>query len=316
MLIRRDGFPQETSDIAIPGQGDSSRVHVLAPAKINLFLEVLGRRADGYHDIETLMLAVELFDEITIGPAEVGDIRLSCDESSLSIGPDNLVWKAAHLLRERTGCNRGAAIALTKRIPWAAGLGGGSSDAAATLAGLNEFWELGLATPELASLGAELGSDVPFFFHAPAALCTGRGEVVEPVPVGKAFDIVLVKPPMGLNTAAVYAEFGRRKAEGGTENSQVAVKALAEGKIEDLAGALHNRLQEPALNLAPPVAEAYRRLKNSGAAGCLMTGSGSCLFALCRDDREARQVAHDLSSGWPPDDELAWTRVFTVRSCR
>jgi 4-diphosphocytidyl-2-C-methyl-D-erythritol kinase len=205
---------------------------------------------------------------------------------------------------------------LVKRIPWAAGLGGGSSDAAATLAGLNELWELGLATEQLTLLGAELGSDVPFFFQTPAALCTGRGEVVKPAPVGRSFDIVLVKPQQGVSTAEVYRNCGLGNPKSEIRNPKSAMEALADGDIEKLARSLHNRLQEPAMRICPPVAEIHRRLQASGAAGCLMTGSGSCVFALCRDEWEARQVIKDLSSGWPPGDEFARTRVFHVRSCR
>ena len=315
MLIRRDSSLRGTSGYVIPGTADSRAVHVLAPAKINLFLEVLGKRPDGYHDIETLILALELFDEITLGADDSGNISLACDDPELSTGSDNLALKAARLLQERTGYGQGARIWLAKRIPWAAGLGGGSSDAAATLAGLNELWELGLSTEQLSSIGQELGSDVPFFFHTPAALCTGRGELVNPVAPGRAFDIVLAKPPQGISTAQVYNECGLRSADFGSGSSKSAIDALKEGDIEKLARSLHNRLQEPAMRLCPPVERIYRRMQTTGAAGCLMTGSGSCLFALCHDDREARQVAHNLLSGWPPDDELARTRVFHVRSC-
>jgi 4-diphosphocytidyl-2-C-methyl-D-erythritol kinase len=315
MLIRRDSSLRGTSGYVIPETAGSRAVHVLAPAKINLYLEVLGKRPDGYHDIETLILALELFDGITLGADDSGNVSLACDVPELSTGSDNLVLKAAQLLKERTGCRQGAKVWLAKRIPWAAGLGGGSSDAAATLAGLNELWELGLSTERLLSIGQEVGSDVPFFFRTPAAFCTGRGEVVRPVAPGKVFDIVLVKPPFGISTAQVYSECGPRSAEFGTGVSSSAIDALVEGDIEKLARSLHNRLQEPAMRICPPVDRIFRRMQTLGAAGCLMTGSGSCLFALCHDDREARQVAHDLLSGWPPDDELARTRVFHVRSC-
>src|SRR5439155_448213 len=165
MIIRRDG----------------ASVLVLAPAKINLHLEVLRRRADGYHDLETLMVAVGLYDTLEFKDDSSGDVRLSCDRPDLSTGPDNLICRAADLLRQRFIVSRGATIRLWKRIPLAAGLAGGSSDAAATLAGLNLVWRLGLANEELARLGAELGSDVSFFCAGPAAWCTGRGEIVRPL---------------------------------------------------------------------------------------------------------------------------------------
>jgi 4-diphosphocytidyl-2-C-methyl-D-erythritol kinase len=316
MLIRRNGSPQGANGALFP-----SAVHVTAPAKINLYLEVLGKRPDGYHAIETVMLAVELIDELTLDADPSGHVSLTCDQPELSTGPDNLVLKAAHLLQQRTGCRRGASIRLTKRIPWAAGLGGGSSDAASALAGLNELWELGLSTDQLVLLGAELGSDVPFFFHPPAALCTGRGEVVKRAPVGMAFDIVLVKPPMGLSTAEVYRELGSHALRGNQNlvptqsvGTQSVLEGLAEGNVEKLGQSLHNRLQAPAVKLCPIVAELLQRLRAAGVAGSLMSGSGSALFALCRDKREAERVAADLLSGLPSDAELARTRVFVTRS--
>jgi len=154
----------------------SDALVVWAPAKVNLFLEVLARRPDGYHEINTLMVTVSLYDTLEFKEEASGAIRLRCDQPNLSTGADNLVVRAAELLRRRSGCARGADIGLAKRIPLAAGLAGGSTDAAAALVGLNRLWGLGLAEAELAGLAAELGSDIPFFFAAPAAWCTGRRE--------------------------------------------------------------------------------------------------------------------------------------------
>lgn len=307
MLIRRDGSPQGTT-----GASFSAAVLVTAPAKVNLYLEVLGKRPDGYHAIETVILAVELFDELTISADPSGNVSLTCDQPELTTGPDNLVIKAARLLQERTGCKNGASIKLAKRIPWAAGLGGGSSDAASALAGLNELWELGLPKERLAQLGAELGSDVPFFFDAPAALCTGRGELVKPIALAGKLDLVLVMPPQGLSTAEVYRELGSIESR---TDCQSVLQALAVGNVEKLGQSLHNRLQDAAVKLCPQIAELLQRLRGMGAAGCLISGSGSCLFALCRDEREAVRVATGLLSGLPLDSELARTRVFLTRSC-
>src|SRR5437667_291729 len=148
-------------------------VVVWAPAKVNLYLEVLAKRPDGYHEIATLMMAVSLYDTLEFKEEATGKIQLDCDHPELTTGPENLVCRAADLLRQRTGCHRGVHIRLVKRIPMAAGLAGGSTDAAATLAGLNRLWWLGLARNRLAELGAEIGSDVAFFFTTPAAWCTG-----------------------------------------------------------------------------------------------------------------------------------------------
>jgi 4-diphosphocytidyl-2-C-methyl-D-erythritol kinase len=285
-------------------------VRVLAPAKLNLFLEVLGRRPDGYHEVATLLVAIDLTDVLDFAPAASGDLSLTCDDPALPTGPENLVLRAAGHLRAEAGSTAGATIRLTKRIPSAAGLGGGSSDAAATLVGLNELWKLGLSPATLARLGAELGSDVPFFLDGPAAWCTGRGEVVTPVPAGPGLDLVLVQPPQGLATADVYR---RANVPATPADGSAARAALAAGDVEALGKALFNRLQEPAFALAPAVADTYRRVAGAGAAGALMTGSGSCLFALCRSPAEARRVHDDLSCGWAPGDVTA-PRTFLVRS--
>jgi 4-diphosphocytidyl-2-C-methyl-D-erythritol kinase len=303
-MIRRLGNAADGPTPAPPS------VRVPAPAKVNLFLEVLGKRADGYHEIATLLVAIDLADDLEFAPAADGTLSLTCDDPGLPTGPDNLVIRAASRLRDATGCTAGAEIRLTKRIPWAAGLGGGSSDAAATLVGLNELWKLGLSPAALARIGAGIGSDVPFFLNGPAAWCTGRGELVSPAPVGRSLDLVLVKPAEGLSTADVYR---RVTVPASPTNGASARAALAAGDVEALGRALHNRLEGPAFELAPAVAEWRQRLKSTGAAGCLMSGSGSCLFALCRNTAEARRVHDDLSRGWASGASSP-TRTFLVRS--
>jgi 4-diphosphocytidyl-2-C-methyl-D-erythritol kinase len=300
--------------------GLPARVAVWAPAKVNLFLEVLGPRPDGYHEIATLLTSVDLYDSLSLDLDPSGGLSLACDQSDLSVGPDNLILRAANRLKTRTGCSKGAAIHLTKRIPWAAGLGGGSSDAAAALAGLNDLWELGLSKPELAALGAELGSDVPFFFNTPAAWCTGRGEVVTAIILGRPLDFVLVCPEEGLSTAEVYRELpngerGPRKVEPKTGSDLI--EALAAGDVERIARGMFNRLEEAASKLCPTAAEWLRRLRQTEAAGCLLSGSGSCVFALCRDGSEALRVAETIRSTAVSSgvNEFARTRVFLVRSC-
>jgi 4-diphosphocytidyl-2-C-methyl-D-erythritol kinase len=304
-MIRRHG-PGAAGVALVP----PATVRVPAPAKVNLFLEVLGKRADGYHEIATLLLAIDLADELDFAPDESGGLSLTCDDPALVTGPDNLVLKAAQRLRAETGCAAGARIHLTKRVPWAAGLGGGSSDAAAALEGLNELWRLGLSPAALARIGSDVGSDVPFFLNGPAGWCTGRGEMVTPAPVGRALDLVLVKPPEGLGTADVY---GRLTVPATPADGRAAREALASGDVEALGRALFNRLQEPAFELSPAVAAAYHRVQGVGAAGCLMSGSGSALFALCRSPSEAGRVHDDLARGWAAGG-VSRTRTFLVRS--
>jgi len=167
-------------------------VMVWAPAKVNLFLEVLAKRPDGYHDIATLMLAVGLYDTLEFTEDTPGDVRLQTDHPNLTTGPDNLICKAVNVLRQHSGCPHGVRVSLRKRIPMAAGLAGGSADAAATLLGLNRLWGLNYSPSQLASLGAQVGSDVAFFFALPAAWCTGRVEIVRPVTLGQPLWFVLV----------------------------------------------------------------------------------------------------------------------------
>ena len=279
-------------------------VVVRAPAKVNLFLEVLAKRPDGYHEIATLLVAVSLYDTLEFKEDSSGAVRLRCDHPELTTGPDNLVLKAAALLRQRTGCARGAAIRLVKRIPMAAGLAGGSTDCAAALAGLNRLWRLGLSHDELARLGGELGSDVPFFFHTPAAWCTGRGEVVTPVALGRPLDFAIAKPAAGLSTAEVYR--GVSVPERPRTGDEMR-RAVAEGDVEAIGRHLHNRLQETAERLRPEIVAGLERLRAAGPAGQLLSGSGTSLFALCRDPGEAQRVARAVTA---PD-----LRVYVVRSC-
>jgi 4-diphosphocytidyl-2-C-methyl-D-erythritol kinase len=284
-------------------------VVVWAPAKVNLYLEVLAKRADGYHEIATLMVAVRLYDTLAFKEDGSGTITLGCDQPDLSTGPDNLVVRAARLLQQRTGCSRGASVQLVKRIPMAAGLAGGSADAAATLLGLNQLWGLGLTPPELTSLAAENGSDVAFFFALPAAWCTGRGEQVAPLKLGKPLWLVLVCPPFGLSTAEVYRNVAvPDQPQTGTE----ILRAVVDGDPEEIGRHLHNRLQPVAERLCPALAAVRDRLASLGPAGVAMSGSGTSWFALCRHQREARAIARELRTC---PLEAMNARVFIVRSC-
>ncbi len=296
-----------------------TRLTVRAPAKVNLFLEVLAKRSDGYHDLATLMIAVSLFDTlefkedssqaITLDLVPPGEDSDREERSPLDAGPGNLVWRAADLVRQRTGHPGGIRISLLKRIPLEAGLAGGSSDAAATLLGLNRFWRLGLSSDELAALGAELGSDVTFFLKGSAAWCTGRGEIVTPLEPSRPLWLVLVCPPVGLSTATVFRALTvpERPVDG-----SALCQALERGDVEGVGRGLFNRLQPVAEQLCPVLAELNARLGRLDAAGHLMSGSGSTLFVLCRDEDEARRVAEELN---PLARENLVSRVRVVRSC-
>ena len=282
-------------------------VVVWAPAKVNLFLEVLGKRLDGYHEIATLLLAIRRFDTLCIKEDPSGEILLDCNRTDLCTGPDNLIVRAARLLQEHTGCSRGCRIRLVKRIPMAAGLAGGSSDAAAALLGLNRLWQLELDAVELEKLGAELGSDVPFFFHLPAAWCTGRGDIVTPVSFPRPLDLVLLCPNFGCSTAAVY---GQVQAPNKPADSAEMLAAATVGDVEAIGCRLHNRLQAAATAIAPKIARCFQQLRLLNPAGALLSGSGSTLFAVCRNGDEAKRIARELR-----DRARGDYQVYVVRSC-
>jgi len=282
-----------------------SLIAVRCPAKLNLFLEVLGRRADGYHELDTVMQAVDLYDELLVTPLDGEGVWLSCSEPSLPTDEGNVVVRAALALRERTGCRRGARVALTKRIPMQAGLGGGSSDAAGTLVGLNAAWGLGLTARELGEVAAAVGSDVAFFLGGGTARCTGRGERVEPLDVKGGFHYVLVCPPFGVSTREAYGRLGALTS--GRASASILLGSLAAGSIEEAGLGLFNRLEDATFALRPELRAVKERMAHTGVfAGVCMTGSGSGIFGLCRPDEweRSREAAAGLRAG----------RVFAVRS--
>jgi 4-diphosphocytidyl-2-C-methyl-D-erythritol kinase len=291
---------------------------IQAPAKLNLFFEVLARRADGYHEIETLMCPIDLYDTLHFQEDASGEVRLRCRRvfgagvgggrglRDLPEGPDNLVVRAAELVRRRAGVSRGARLLLTKRIPAAAGLGGGSSDAAAALVAANEGWRLGRSRDELAAWAAELGSDVPFFLADSPAVCRGRGERVEPVAGLGSMSFVLVYPPEGLSTATVY-RLCRPAAQ--AESVRPLLDAIQSGDWKQAGRRLWNRLQPVAETLSPWVARLRREFSQLDCLGHGMSGSGSSYFGLFRHARHARRSARRLYA-------KGLGAVFAVRSCR
>jgi 4-diphosphocytidyl-2-C-methyl-D-erythritol kinase len=307
--MNRPGAPDPLAVYpAFPAGPDA--VVVAAPAKLNLFLEVLRKRPDGYHDLESLLVAVDLFDTLEVRVAPRGLISLTCDPPGLSTGPDNLVVKAATVLRDRVKRPElGAEIRLTKRIPMQAGLGGGSSDAAIALVALNEIWKLAQTREELRAMGAAIGSDVPFFLTPPAAWCTGRGEVVSAEPAGRVFDFVLVCPPVGLATADVYRALAVPAAPVPGDSLRAAVRS---GDPQAVGRAVFNRLEGPALGLAPVVKRTRDRLAALSACGAGMSGSGSAVFAVCRSREEAINLAATFRGGRAAGEPES--SVFVVRS--
>lgn len=283
----------------------ASGLEVLAPAKLNLFLEVLGKRDDGFHEIETLMYPIACYDTLDFRKADSGGILLECQQAwgptaaplsergSLPQGRDNLVVRAVELVRQRSGVDFGAAIRLVKRVPLAAGLAGGSSDAAAALVAASEGWGLRWPRARLATLAAELGSDVPFFLGRGPAVCRGRGERVQPVSGVGALWFVVAHPPAGLSTAAVY-----RSCQPPGEPRRVAalVETLRKGRIASAGQLLFNRLQQAAESLSPWIGRLKHEFARLDCLGHQMTGSGTSYFGLCRGAAHARRTAALLTA--------------------
>ena len=282
-----------------------SDVVVQAPAKLNLFFEILARRIDGFHEIETLVYPINLYDtlyfrehsggQVELGLESVSGVWESDDSGSLAApaDTDNLVVRAVELLRRRAGISRGASLRLVKRIPSAAGLGGGSSDAAAALVAGNVGWNLGWSRSKLGHLAAELGSDVPLFLFDGPSFCRGRGELVEPVSGLGLLHFVVVHPPVGLSTAKVY---GVCKVARRARCVTPLLDALGRGDLGTAGRSLFNRLELAAETLSPWIGQLRREFSRMDCLGYQVSGSGSCYFGLCRHARHARRVARRLQA--------------------
>ena len=275
-------------------------ITVPAPAKVNLYLEVVGKRPDGYHELRTVMQTVDLLDELRVESTPDGTISLECDAPGMPPQKENLVYRAAMALQERYDVEQGARIRLEKRIPAGGGLGGGSSDCAAALKGLNLLWNLKVAKEDLHETASQLGSDIPFFLTGGTALCTGRGEQVEPVFSTHRFHYVLVTPGFPVSTADVYAHVtkGLTSPEGKLKKVLGGVRT---GEVNALADGLHNDLQEPAYRVSRKLADIRCKLEGLRWAAqgkrVLLCGSGSSFLVLHERSDEARRCAEAISNG-------------------
>lgn len=268
-----------------------------APAKINWFLNVLGRRDDGYHDIVSLMQRVTLYDSLSFERSDRLEVMTDADIPAT----DNLVYRAAILLKETFGITAGARIILKKEIAMSAGLGGGSSDAACTLKGLNRLWDLDLTDKELMDIGARIGSDVSFFFNGSAAVIKGRGDIVEPARVEKSHALLLVKPPIDISAAWAYMEndkTGHRGLTKGRNNIKLFCQALEESDFTLLSSMLSNDLEPCVVSRYPVVGEIKDDLLKTGARLSAMSGSGSAVFGVFDSDQDAATAGEKLSNYW------------------
>jgi 4-diphosphocytidyl-2-C-methyl-D-erythritol kinase len=259
-----------------------------ACAKINLTLEVLGSRDDGYHELRSLVIGVDLRDEIRCATRHENGVALSCSDPALD-SDDNLVSLAARELAAYRDEELALSIALRKRIPVGGGLGGGSSDAAATLRLCDRLWNLGLDSAALAKVGARIGSDVPLFFSLPSAIITGRGEHVEPVALGWSGWVMLVFAGPGISTASVYREWNR--SDGASEAGELYRPIIGAKTAKELSALVTNDLQPAVFRLSPAIAKIHDQLTRMGAGPLTVSGAGSTLFRLFDEKDEANRVA-------------------------
>jgi 4-diphosphocytidyl-2-C-methyl-D-erythritol kinase len=272
---------------------ESNRViKAKAPAKVNLFLEVTAKRPDGYHEISSVVAPVSLFDELSFEKSD--RIELACDTPGLPADESNLVVKAARILKESRNISAGVRVTLDKRIPVGAGLGGGSSDAAAAITALNELWELGLTREEMVRVAAETGSDVPLFLYDGVVHVRGRGEkVVEIENNLREFPLVLATVPFGLSTAEVY----RRVRIPDTQHLRSAagtIEGFLSGDWELVARNTFNRLQEAAFKKEPQLEELFESIADATHLPVSMSGSGSAFFVCCESAEASAQVGRLL----------------------
>ena len=284
-----------------------------SPCKVNLLLNILGKRADGFHELETVMQPVPVCDELQFTRGGQS-IELTCNHPSLPVDSTNLVYRAAVAFLQAARRSEGVRIHLEKRLPLAAGLGGGSGNAACTLLGLNELFSEPLSARQLREIAAALGSDVPFFLQAHPALATGRGEKITPFdfsPALRGVFILLIHPGFGISTAWAYQALARYPGalNGRPGRAQKLVSLLQTGDLTAAANEFCNSLEAPALNKYPLLALFQEFLKANGAAAALMSGSGSTTCALVRSHNAAEQLRENFQAKF---GESHWTALVPL----
>jgi len=285
-----------------------------SPAKLNLYLRIIGKRPDGYHNIVTLFERIGLFDEITLVQRKTGGIGVVCSNSKVPKGPKNLAYKAAKALLDYTGKRLSCRVIIKKHIPVAAGLGGGSSNAATALIGLNRLWRLGLSKKELLSLGSKIGADVNFFLSDSSfAIGRGRGEQCSPLHIKRRLWHIVIYPGKGLSTKDIYHYWDNMC---NTENSltqahadvKILLRLIRNNNLTLLAKSLHNDLEEPAAVKDRTILKIKELLKSSGTARAAMSGSGSCVFGIALSAKEAARIKKKLTRL-----KREW-QIFTVKT--
>lgn len=268
------------------------KVMVKAPAKINLSLDVLHKREDGYHEVEMIMTTIDLADRLELTLLDKDEIKIVSHNRFVPDDQRNLAYQAAHLLKERFQVKKGVSITIEKAIPVAAGLAGGSSDAAAALRGLNKLWDLGLSLDELAEIGTEIGSDVSFCVYGGTALATGRGEKIQQLPAPPTCWVILAKPFIGVSTADVYRRLDIEQVQ--HPNTAGMIEAINAGSYDDVCRNMGNVLEDVTLNMHPEVLQIKDQMKRFGADAVLMSGSGPTVFGLVHHDSRMHRIYNGL----------------------
>ena len=263
-----------------------------APAKINLSLDVLGKRQDGYHEVKMIMTTIDLADRLEL--MELAEDRIVILSHNRYVPDDqrNLAYQAAKLLKEKFNVKKGVSITIEKTIPVAAGLAGGSSDAAATLRGLNKLWNLGLTIDELAELGSEIGSDVSFCVYGGTAIATGRGERIEHIKTPPSCWVILAKPHIGVSTADVYGNLKLNRVT--HPNVDKMVDVINAGDYKGICDTVGNVLEDVTFKMHPEVARIKAQMKRFGADAVLMSGSGPTVFGLVHHDSRMHRIYNGL----------------------
>jgi len=267
-------------------------LYIKAPAKINLTLDVLRKRSDGYHEVEMIMTTVDLSDRIGLENRADSKIQIISADRYVPDDHRNLAYQAAKLLKDTYGIASGVTILLEKKIPVAAGLAGGSSDAAATLKGLNQLWDLGLSLDKLAEHGAKIGSDVSFCVYGGTALATGRGEKIEHLPSPPNCWIILAKPSIGVSTADVYG--GLKMDRVIHPNTREMIRAITEKDYGLMCSSMGNALESVTLGLYPEVSLLKEQMIKFGADAVLMSGSGPTVFGLVQHESRVNRIYNGL----------------------
>jgi 4-diphosphocytidyl-2-C-methyl-D-erythritol kinase len=264
-----------------------------APAKINLLLDVLRKRSDGYHDMEMVMTTIDLADRIIVTKSSDHEIYVESNSGMIPRDERNLAYRAGDLLKRKLGVREGARILITKNIPVAAGLAGGSSDAATTLRALNRLWNTGLTNNELAEIGIEIGSDIPFCIYGNTAIVKGRGECVTPIPSLPLCWIVLAKPTHGVSTGDVFQLLEADRIEHHPDVNGM-VQAIKHGDYDGITKNLGNVLESVTMELCPEVQKIKEKMIQFGADGALMSGSGPTIYGLVQKESRVRRIVNGL----------------------